>query len=98
MARRQILTWLLIYAFFSTNSELIMAKKIDFEKSLAALEKLVEEMESGELSLDQSLATFEKGVSLTKLCQEALKDAELRVNTLLEKHGEAQLSPFNEND
>ncbi len=73
-----------------------MAKKIDFEKSLAELEKLVEEMESGELSLDQSLAKFEKGVTLTKTCQQALKDAELKVNTLLIKHGEAEISPFDE--
>jgi len=62
-----------------------MAKKIDFEKTLAELEQLVETLESGELSLDQSLAEFEKGVSLTKACQQALKDAELRVNNLLEK-------------
>jgi exodeoxyribonuclease VII small subunit len=68
--------------------------KIDFEKSLAELEQLVEEMESGELSLDQSLAKFEKGVSLTKLCQQALKDAEQRVNILLEKHGETSLEEF----
>jgi len=71
-----------------------MTKKIDFEKSLAELQALVEEMESGELSLDQSLAKFEKGVALTRSCQEALKNAEQRVNILLEKHGHDSLEDF----
>lgn len=74
-------------------------KKIDFEKSILELEQLVEEMETGELSLEQSLAKFEKGVALTKACQEALKNAEQRVNLLLEKHGEPELDTFvNNND
>lgn len=72
------------------------SSKIDFEKTLAELEQLVDEMESGELSLDQSLTKFEKGVALTKSCQQALKDAELRVNILLEKHGEASLDVFSD--
>lgn len=71
-----------------------MTKKIDFEKSLAELQALVEEMESGELSLDQSLAKFEKGVALTRSCQEALKHAEQRVNILLQKHGHDSLEDF----
>jgi exodeoxyribonuclease VII small subunit len=75
-----------------------MAKKFDFEKSLAELQNLVEEMESGELSLDQSLTKFEKGVALTKNCQEALKKAEQKVNILLEKHGETTLEAFLEED
>jgi exodeoxyribonuclease VII small subunit len=71
-------------------------EKIDFEKSLAELEQLVEEMENGDLSLDQSLAKFEKGVELTKNCQKALKEAEQRVNILLEKHGENSLETFSD--
>jgi exodeoxyribonuclease VII small subunit len=71
-------------------------EKIDFEKSLAELEQLVEEMENGDLSLDQSLAKFEKGVELTKNCQKALKAAEQRVNILLEKHGENTLETFSD--
>ncbi len=71
-----------------------MSKKIDFEKSLSELQALVEEMESGELSLDQSLAKFEKGVALTRNCQEALKNAEQRVNILLQKHGHDSLEDF----
>lgn len=74
------------------------SSKIDFEKSLAELEQLVEEMESGDLSLDESLAKFEKGVALTKTCQQALKEAEQRVNILLEKHGEASLEAFSDDN
>ena len=70
------------------------AKKIDFEKSLAELEQLVEEMENGDLTLDQSLSKFEKGVALTKACQQALQEAEQRVNILMEKNGEATLEDF----
>lgn len=72
-------------------------KKLDFEKSLNDLEQLVEEMENGELSLDQSLASFEKGIALTKTCQKALQEAEQRVNILLEKHGEPTLEEFSDN-
>ncbi len=73
-------------------------EKLDFEKALAELEQLVNEMEHGQLSLDESLAKFEKGVALTKACQSALKEAEQRVNILLEKHGEMHLEPFSDID
>jgi len=51
----------------------------DFEKSLDELEKLVHDLEQGELSLEQSLTAFERGVKLTRECQQALKTAEQRV-------------------
>jgi exodeoxyribonuclease VII small subunit len=54
-------------------------------------------MEQGELSLDDSLKHFERGVQLTRSCQQALKDAEQKVQVLLEKDGQASLEPF-END
>lgn len=54
----------------------------DFETALADLEILVQRMESGELSLEDSLQEFERGVKLTRLCQEALKAAEQRVKLL----------------
>ena len=54
----------------------------DFETALADLETLVQRMESGELSLEDSLQEFERGVKLTRLCQEALKAAEQRVKLL----------------
>jgi exodeoxyribonuclease VII small subunit len=53
-----------------------------FESAMAELEQLVEKMEDGELSLDESLKAFERGVVLTRLCQNELKNAELKVQQL----------------
>ncbi len=69
-------------------------KKPDFETALAELEALVEKMEQGELSLDESLQQFERGVQLTRSCQQALKDAEQKVQILLQKDGQETLEPF----
>jgi len=54
----------------------------EFESSLDELELLVSQMESGDLSLEESLQAFERGVALTRNCQQALKTAELRVQAL----------------
>ena len=62
-------------------------KSVNFEKALAELEKLVEEMEQGDLSLEASLKRFEKGIALTSDCQNALQQAELKVKELIEKNG-----------
>lgn len=59
------------------------SKAIDLEKSLAELEAIVEQLESGELPLDTSLKEFERGVRLSRECQGALKDAEQRVQVLM---------------
>ncbi len=69
----------------------------DFEKSLQELEKLVEHMEQGDISLEDSLKYFERGVQLTRACQQALKDAEQKVNILLEKSGHSELQEFESN-
>lgn len=66
----------------------------DFETALATLESLVERMESGELSLEESLGAFEQGIKLTKTCQKALKDAEQRVKILIEQNGSQSLQNF----
>lgn len=60
------------------------SKPIDFEAALEELEALVEQMEAGELTLEDSLKAFERGVKLTRDCQKALRDAELRVQVLTE--------------
>lgn len=73
-------------------------KAPDFEKSLAALEELVERMEGGEQSLEDALKDFEKGIELTRQCQESLQNAELKVRQLLESNGKEQLEPFDEPD
>lgn len=69
-------------------------KTPDFETALAELEALVEKMEQGDLSLDESLQQFERGVQLTRSCQQALKEAEQKVQLLLEKDGQSSLEPF----
>lgn len=69
-----------------------------FEKSLAQLEDIVSQMESGELSLEESLTAFEKGIKLTKDCQKALDTAEQKVNKLIEKDNELQVEPFQPED
>lgn len=73
-----------------------MAKKDEFvfETALANLEELVLRMESGELSLEDSLQAFEKGIALTRQCQEALSKAEQRVQILLEQNGQSVAQPF----
>jgi exodeoxyribonuclease VII small subunit len=67
-----------------------------FEDSLEELEQLVEQMEQGELSLEESLKSFERGVKLTRTCQKALQDAEQKVQILLEKNGKKTLEPFDD--
>ncbi len=73
-------------------------KSPDFETALAELETLVEKMEQGDLTLDESLKQFERGVQLTRSCQEALKEAEQKVQALLTKNGKETLQPFDDND
>lgn len=57
-------------------------KTPDFEDSLSELEALVEALEEGNLSLDESLKSFERGIKITRECQQALKMAEQRVSVL----------------
>lgn len=68
----------------------------DFEKSLSELENLVDELESGDISLEESLKKFERGVQLARTCQGVLKNAELRVEQLLENNGETTVAPLQE--
>ena len=60
--------------------------KVDFESTLAELEELVSRMESGELSLNESLKTFERGIELTRKCQASLEAAELKVQMLIKNN------------
>lgn len=74
-----------------------MTKKpsIDLEKSLASLETIVEELESGDLPLEKAMQKFEEGVKLTRSCQSALRDAEQKVEILLKSAGgEESLEDF----
>jgi len=69
-----------------------------FEKSLSELEKLVEKMEQGDLSLEASLDHFEKGVQLSRTCQQALSDAEQKVKILMQKNDQETLATFDSED
>ncbi len=67
----------------------------DFEAALAELEQIVERLEQGELSLEESLRQFERGVELTRSCQKALRDAEQKISILARgPGGEAALQDF----
>ena len=65
-----------------------------FENALQELENLVGTLEEGDLSLEESLQQFERGVALTRSCQKALNEAEQKVQILLEKNGENSLEDF----
>ena len=66
---------------------------VDFEAALAELEDLVSRMESGTLSLEASLEAFERGIKLTRDCQAALRQAELRVKALTQDGDQVDLTP-----
>lgn len=70
----------------------------DFESALKELEKIVATLEKGDLSLDVALKNFERGIALTRYCQSALKQAELKVEMLVQKDGQAKLIPFEESN
>ncbi len=65
-----------------------------FEASLDDLEKVVRELESGDLSLERSLDLFTRGMALSDTCRKQLEEAETRVETLIRKDGTLQPEPF----
>ncbi len=81
--------------------EIAVAKKTktpDFESALHELESIVERMEKGELTLEESLQQFERGVLLTRTCQQSLQDAEQKVQILLKKDGRSAPVEFAADD
>lgn len=69
-------------------------QSVHFEKSIDELETIVEQLETGELSLEESLKAFEKGVALTRQCQQALDDAEKKVEILTGTDADSGVSEF----
>jgi exodeoxyribonuclease VII small subunit len=65
-----------------------------FEASLSELEKVVKELEAGDLPLERSLELFEKGMALSETCRKQLESAETRVEMLIRKEGKIQPEPF----
>jgi len=68
--------------------------EMSFEESLAELEGIVEKLEKGQLSLDESLLLFEKGIKLVRECNDKLKNAQQKVEKLIEESGELKTEPF----
>jgi len=78
-----------------------LAKKkppVDFESALKELESLVEKMEHEDIRLEDSLKHFERGIELTRHCQQALQEAEQKVKVLLEKNKHAELKPLSDEE
>ncbi|MCG8370629.1 MAG: exodeoxyribonuclease VII small subunit [Proteobacteria bacterium] len=74
------------------------SKQFKLEKALSDLERLVEELESGELPLEKAMKRFEDGIRLTRGCQTALKEAEQKVEILLKNAGGEELEDFDVDD
>jgi len=78
-------------------SKTVPGKKItepSFEEALTELESLIEALEGGDLTLENSLKSFERGVQLTRACQQALKEAEQKIQILTSPSENAELEPF----
>jgi exodeoxyribonuclease VII small subunit len=65
-----------------------------FEECLERLEKIVQELEKGDIALEQSLALFEEGMQLSNACRKELDEAEGKVEVLLKQNGKLQPEPF----
>lgn len=70
----------------------------DFESALAELEKIVEKMESGEQSLEEALKSFQRGIELTRTCQRGLKEAEQRVEKLVQSGAQPGIEPLEQDE
>ncbi len=68
--------------------------EMSFEESLSELEVIVEKLEKGQLSLDESLVLFEKGIKLVRECNDKLKNAQQKVEKLIEENGELRTEPL----
>ena len=68
--------------------------KIDFEQQLSNLESLVTSLEGGDLTLEESLSSFEQGIKIARECQQALQVAEQRVEVLMKQGDEILSQPF----
>ena len=71
--------------------------EIKFEESLRKLEKIVEDLEKGDLSLDDALKKYQEGIELSRLCNQRLENAKKKIDILVKnKKGEFELKPFDE--
>ena len=84
-----------VHLFFPTGFD--MAKKT-FEAALTRLEQITDELENGDLSLENSLKKFDEGIKLAGFCSEQLSEARAKVEMLLEKNGKFETIPFEGQD
>lgn len=71
--------------------------EIKFEEALKKLEKIVEDLEKGDLSLDEALKKYQEGIELSRLCNQRLENAKRKIDCLVKnKKGEFELKPFGE--
>lgn len=77
-----------------TENHQSLGQELGFEASLGALERIVAQLESGDLPLERALGIFEEGVGLARRCQEKLTEAERKVELLLRERGEIKAVPF----
>ncbi len=73
-----------------------MSSKFDFNKGLSQLEEIIGKMESGDLSLEESLKYFEKGIKLHRQCHSALSNAEQRISVLSEEDNYTEDKPLDD--
>ena len=73
-----------------------MSRKFDFNKGLSELEEIIGKMESGDLSLEESLKYFEKGIKLHRQCHSALSSAEQRISVLSEEDNYKEDKPLDD--
>ena len=71
-----------------------MMEEMSFEQAMKNLEQIAQELESGNLNLEESLAKFEEGMQLSKKCNEILENAEKKITILLEKEGKLEEENF----
>ena len=75
-----------------------MAKK-SFEQAIQQLEKIIQDLESGDLPLEKSMNKFEEGIQLTRFCSQKLDETEQKIQVLLKDHqGDIAYQPFNQDD
>ena len=83
----------------TTTDESDMMQNMSYEKALAALEQVVSRLESGDITLDESMSLFQKGMALSKICADKLASIEKQITQLIEKQdgsGQMEEKPFGE--
>lgn len=76
------------------KGRIVNMAKSSFEDNIEKLEKIVTELEKGDLNLDESISKFEEGIKISKECNNSLEEAEKKITILLEKDGKIEETNF----